>query len=52
MMAAWAIWIHRNIIIFNNAVMSLARRNHEFREFSFSASTEQSHVLSPLWVHD
>jgi hypothetical protein len=33
MMAAWAIWIHRNNIIFNNAVMCLAHWNHEFREF-------------------
>jgi hypothetical protein len=44
MMAAWAIWIHRNNIIFNNAVVCLAHWKHEFREFRAKASLESSMV--------
>jgi hypothetical protein len=35
MMVAWVIWIHKNNIIFNNALMCLARWKHEFRELFF-----------------
>jgi hypothetical protein len=51
MMAAWATWIHRNNIIFNNASMCLARWKHVLESYSFSASIEHSQVWSPLWVH-
>jgi hypothetical protein len=35
MTVAWAIWIHINNIIFNNASMCLVGSKHEFRELFF-----------------
>jgi hypothetical protein len=32
MLATWAIWVHRNNIIFNNEALCFGRSKHEFRE--------------------